>query len=625
MLSLLTLLLLTYGVLSQSTEENNTSSSFTNDTNVEEYVPPPFTPNEKDSIPRNRAKHPVLFTGKTPKGFLNFCESPDGFNLTRDITKDCFYKPYVESVALPSLFMLVVIIVLTLVIYVLSCARCCFGPCCVAKHGCICPKDEKSYGNMQWCSFIVINVVVFTLLVPFIVLGIFGNSKTTVAFKSFGNTLFDTYDQIKNIFDQTTEAFVSIDLEPLKQTVPNLDTSIFDQTKEALNSLNKQVRTIDGTVNLGRKYISSVYIAREALVDVILLLPIICIVLYFIGAICKCHFLTIPMFPTAIVFAVLSMILVAIEYPMVTVTSDVCTYMIDEMSPEKQTGSSQLEQVFQIVRNCQNSTLQNMTDSFETVQKDIIKTALDFYGQICTDEIVNTGDFVKYDEKFTCTGVTNNNTACVAGLNQTIEATTNPMYCPRDPQVDSFDGILKLMDSIFIKNFMYYFIDGSKTDQSALLQPVRCEFPAWQNSTEAIDKKYIITPIACKYPSNITINNCDTECPENFKNYSTNIKNLKSVADSLVSIINLINQEVLPLIKCPSINRLLTNLKEATCYELISVEPPLMIGLLGYSAVLLLIFVVGLLSIKRFKKSNYDYVDDNPKYFSENEMLEVHG
>ncbi|ELP86723.1 hypothetical protein EIN_306690 [Entamoeba invadens IP1] len=589
------------------------------ETTEDSTVPPPFTPNDKDHIPRDRSNHPVFFSGDKPDTFLNFCNNPNGFNVS-DISNSCFYKPYAESLAIPSAFIAIVLVILTLVVYIFACTRCCFGPCCLAKHGCLCPKDEKSYGTKQWCIFLILMIVSSLLLVPFFIVGIIGNSSMTVAFRTVGDSLFTTYDDIKTIFDQTYTALSSVDLGPIKEIVPDLDTSMLNETTQMLSDLNTQIQGVDGTVNTGKTYVNAFYKAREALVDLILILPFIAVIVALIGAFCKLHFLVIPIFPCSIFFAVVAAVIVMVEYPVVTVVSDVCVYLIDEMNPEAPPGDSDFDQIFQVVRNCDNSTLSNMSDEFVSVENQIVDSAVEFYKQVCSDDTVSSTDFIRYDEKYTCTGTLMNNTKCVQDLNKTLSDTTSPLVCPSVPEGITFEGIPALMDAIYIKNFRYYFVPTPPTSQAELpiyaTKPVRCELPDFMNTTEG-KSGWVITNIACVYQSNITVSDCDTQCPSEYKEYGANMKALKDVVNSLISVISTIQDQVLSLIKCSHINKMVTNLKDATCYDLITMEGPLISGLLGYSAALLIMFVVSFLAIKRFKKGNYDFVDENTKYYDE--------
>ncbi|KAL7719388.1 Uncharacterized protein QTN25_003108 [Entamoeba marina] len=288
-------------------------------------VDPPFTPNEKDSIPINRARHLVFFTGESRTGDLNFCENPNGFNLSQDISESCFYEPYAESLILPSVLMIITFLIVLIIPCAVGCSRCCCGGCCRSIKG--------------WFIFIGVSVAFCFALLPFLISGFYGNSKMTKSFTRTGNALFDTYDDITTSISKLVSALNDIDLSPFEQYLGN-DTSLNDALS-MLNETETTVLQVDDLMSRVEKYMDWAYIVREVLVDLIFAIPLALIICYFIGAFTKICWLVLPFMALATIFAVFCVALVAFEYPVVTVVADGCTYLIDELDPNATTASKE--------------------------------------------------------------------------------------------------------------------------------------------------------------------------------------------------------------------------------------------------------------------------------------------
>ncbi|EDR25289.1 hypothetical protein EDI_165210 [Entamoeba dispar SAW760] len=598
--------------------------------NTNTTVDPPFTPNPKDSIPKNRAYHPNWFSGKDQNGTLNYCNNPEGFNITKDITESCFIKPYVESLAIPSAFLIILFIIVVIIIIIFSCTRCCCGPCCAARHGVCCPKDEKAYSTFDWLLWLIVSIVIFAaFLIPFLAVGFVGNSNMTVALKDVKDSFFDTYDSMVEIYRKTYNTMESIDLTGL-QNLTGFDDSGFNSTLETISELNDKINKVDDTVSVAKKGVNWIEVAREVFIDIIFIVPLVGVLLFFIGAVCKCCCLSISIFPCSIIFASIAVIVVAVEFPIVTVISDSCVYLIETMDPNKVSNDtdSNVELILSTFKNCSGSELNTMINQFYDVEKQVVDIGVDFFDTVCSPDNIETSSLIRWnsDHYNDCTTSPNNNGACVLKLNTTsTTVTVSPMNCPASPDRDtaSISDIVYTVENITFSDYKFYYIDYSningKTEAEILAQistaPVICESASYQTSGNS--GKWVITDVACSGPTKIGIDQCATACPEDYKQYADTVNSLLSVANSLTSVIDIITNEVIPLISCDSINTKVTNVKEATCYRFIDHETLLVAGLLGYAVSLCIIFGFSLLAIKRFNRKNYGHVDESTKYYDD--------
>ncbi|ELP87776.1 hypothetical protein EIN_411290 [Entamoeba invadens IP1] len=563
----------------------------------------PFAPNDKDSLPQNRARHPVWFSenNNTNDMFLNFCGEPDGFNLTRDITRSCFTNPYLESLILPSALMIIVFLIVVVVFIMCGCVHCCCGPCCKAKIGFLCPKGSKNYSNCECMACTIVSVVVLLLVIPFMVVGVVGNASMTSAFKKFGNVFFNTYDNVTLAFGATMTDIINIDLTPL-QNVSTFDPTLFQEAISMVNSLNTSINTIDPYMNSLKTGVDYVYIIREVLVDLVFFLPIIAFVLYVFGAFCKCYKCVIPIFPCALVFGSFAIMMVAFEYPIVTIVADVCVYAIDNYTTTTTTDQN-IGKILSVFTDCPSSPLQDMLNQYFEVETQLVDSALQMYDQVCVGGIENQTKVFRYnpEDYNKCTGLSNNG-ACVIAVN--ITATTvnqSPVNCPEAGNITTIAGVGYLLGNISVSDFKVYFVSAAAT---TLTDPVRCEFPTWQTSSEA--SGFVLTNVICDWPSNKTVAECSKTCPDEYKSYMGTIYSLVYTIQEIGKLITSINTNIVPQINCNAVAYKVVDIKEAVCYDIISYEPPLIIGLVGFCAVLMALFGVSIVSIKRFNKRNYE-------------------
>ncbi|KAL7718473.1 Uncharacterized protein QTN25_004109 [Entamoeba marina] len=530
-------------------------------------VDPPFTPNDKDSIPFNRARHIVFFTGES---------RTDGFNLTEDVTNSCFYEPYVESLIIPSALMLIGFLIVLIISCSVGCSRCCCGGCCRSIKG-ICGSEEKMYTNKQWFLFIIVSMSISIVLIPFFISGCYGTAKMSKSLMRSENTLFDTYVDINTTIFNLIDALDDIDLSPFESYMGN-DTTLND-TKSSLNETESSLLSVDNYLTQIDKYTNAGNIVFEVF--------------------------TFMLFVT--LFATCCIAIVVIEYPIVTVVADGCTYLIDELDPSANSSSS-YEEFLMILRDCDNSILDTFLTTFDDVETQIIQQGIELFESVCSNELISSDDYITYDSEYICT---NQSSPCLYN-NQDHFKSINPLYCPDASSVSnsSISEVIGLIDEIRFMDYKYYWVNSDEyTD------PMECELLDWESTGS-----YEVSPVACKFYRNLTLDECRTECPSNITEYAIILYDLKQTAEQLATLIDTITNDIIPLISCDNINTLTTELKEAACYDFIQSETPLVVGLYGYAIVLLIFFAFSFLSIKRFRKTNYGVIEDAGLEFGEYEL-----
>ncbi|KAL7719390.1 hypothetical protein QTN25_003109 [Entamoeba marina] len=246
------------------------------------------------------------------------------------------------------------------------------------------------------------------------------------------------------------------------------------------------------------------------------------------------------------------------------------------------------------------------------METEIIQQALGLFEDVCSNDLINSTDYINYDSEYICS---NQSSQCLYD-NQDNFVSINPLYCPDSSSVSntSISEVIALIDGILFMDYQYYWIN---TDQYT--DPMECELINWESTGS-----YEVSPIACKFYKNLTLDECRTECPSNITEYAVILYDVKQAAEQLAAVIDTVVNDILPLISCDNINTLATELKEAACYDLIEAETPLVVGLYGYGIVLLLFYALSFLSIKRFRRTNYEQLYEDTRYYGDNDgiMLE---
>ena len=328
------------------------------------FIESPFYPNpSKDSIPKNRQYHPILFnSNKNRKNeTLNFCGKQNGFTLV-DTQEKCFHNPYIESLLIPSLIMLflVILIVICLIIFTFI------------KH-CCCSKNKiKIFNKKHWFYYLIGSFIIVLLFnVPFFILGMIGNCSMTVHLSEGESSVFTTYDNFKKALSSSLSVFQNFDTNFLEkvQTYSSTVNKVLDgklEIESILKTIQSKIKNYNEVIDTLKSYFNSYMISREIIFDLLFIIPSIFIIIFLIGGCLKIYKMTLPLLPCILLFTLLSMIFLSIEFPITTIISDVCVYLMEESEKDmkKENKKKQIiskekivDEIIEVINNCQQSLL----------------------------------------------------------------------------------------------------------------------------------------------------------------------------------------------------------------------------------------------------------------------------
>lgn len=441
--------------LKKAEEENEEGDDFMDTKNWKRPV--------YEGYPYQRAKHPFVYyeDGNRENEIFNFCGNEDGFQI-EDFTEECFIAPFAMSILIPPVCFLIVFLFICYSACIFSCTRCCCGPCCFATNQCCCcgDRDRKAYKTKDWLIFMIITIVVFVCIqLPFFIIGIFGNASMTVALTDVTDSILDVYPKAKDVSNEFVTFLDSVDFTIL-QNISDLlhieEGSSSDAPKDSTfkrmlfqkrenrktadkqetdagsdfeNKLGDLKETVDSIFTWGDSImyyvelgVDLMIIVREVVFDLILILPFIGGALMVLGGIIKIHQLAISFFPCALVFSFMSIIFVALEYPVTTLIADVCVVyynVLEQADPAKayeiktlddltnltSMGTGELiNQVLLVLDDCEKSMIGDLKGSINSVVDNLINSfiesiELDKYMNLTNVCNVGTSDglFYLYD------------------------------------------------------------------------------------------------------------------------------------------------------------------------------------------------------------------------------------
>ena len=372
--------------------------------------------------PYQRATHPVIgfSNGNRENEIFNFCGNPNGFEIG-DISNSCFLLPFLISIAIPTVALMIVLIFTFYSACCYACCRMCLGQCCFATNGCCCAGKPKQYKKGDWIGFLIATVVlVCGLQLPFFITGIVGNSSMTVAMNGMAKQFLGIYPDFKEMFNDITNnlsKFNMTGLDGLMDDITNLNqtqTNNTNNTKKAerseiesyvmlkeslkgftLKTANKTTnktedpmkgmqdtvgnvfKIADQVMNIVEMVINILIILREVIFDLVLILPFIGGVLMLIGAFLRIHQLSVSFFPCAFIFSYIALAFVAYEYPVTTLVADGCVIIynvlegVEKTEPTKIRSLSQLTDMFSNTENLVNEVLKIFVDCEKSFLGDI--------------------------------------------------------------------------------------------------------------------------------------------------------------------------------------------------------------------------------------------------------------
>lgn len=137
---------------------------------------------------------------------------------------------------------------------------------------------------------------------------------------------------------------------------------------------------------------------------------------------------------------------------------------------------------------------------------------------------------------------------------------------------------------------------------------------------------YMMTSVSCSPLEYIPVTKCAEECPrlvgemfESMGNITSAIDFIEELRDVIVKTRETIDK-ITEFVGCSTISGIADGIKISICQEYLEAEVLLVVGLVAYSIVLWVMYIFGLLAIKRFNRDNYEYVDTSTRYYAEGEV-----
>ena len=345
-------------------------------------------------------------------------------------------------------------------------------------------------------------------------------------------------------------------------------------------------------------------------------------ILFCIGSALKCRCLMIPIMPCAIIVSILTLLIAAIEFPMVSVTADACSELIRQvqekkLDEEKCSDLASVDGVMCILKNCSASDLNNQINKITGIVDDIPSTGIEMYNDVCSNIGANYDAY--NDEKKICKDQT---TACLEehASNGDFEK-LNPINCEMASSnyTDPLNELTRLINTVSLDNYAYYYVLSKGSEEEIMVAPLHCS--EYKDSATEANMNYQISGVGCNYLGNLTIEDCkggsNKNCPKEFSQYAAQIVAVKDILTLLKQLLDLLEYTINQTFSCNKINSLLIDFKEGLCYDMISAEPFFLVGLFGYIFVLLTLYVFSFLAIKRAYGRNFEKEDT--RYYADGE------
>ena len=441
------------------------------------------------TFPFIRAAHPVVagVENKNRDGeMLNFCGNEYGFDI-KDFERDCFFKPYLYSILLPTIliFVLSTVFLISALVFISIRKKC--GGCCRATEGFICGGSRKKYEFKDWLIYFILTVVfVVVLQIPFFLVGIIGNSTMTVSLKKISSDVFKVTTEFDGLGNMAKDAFGKFNETATQEFDKFAKNQTEASTKESGENMMTTLKNIGNDVvdiltagdNFLTTFINWFLIGREVLFDVVLIVPLLGSVVFIISGIFKISVLAWIFFPFMIIFSYISLLFVAIEFPFTTIVADVCVayryaekYVDFSETTDVANGenvnftamstSDALTELFKVPIHCNQSLFNNLTYVangfidflYDTMFEGVNLTFIDEIENVCNGTTV-TGVFYEYNNTFDCPY---NDSKCVYELSKNttkaeIDATIvyEPLLICQDP--DPNNNITNKLEA-FVENF----------------------------------------------------------------------------------------------------------------------------------------------------------------------------
>eukprot|EP00727_Mastigamoeba_balamuthi_P014185 m51a1_g939 hypothetical protein (851) ;mRNA; f:251474-254928 len=541
---------------------------------------------------RDRVRYSFFTTSrKFVRQEPNFCGAPVNMSATFDNMDACDWPVYVESVVLLPGISFVVAAVLLATWLVFWALRPCTCGGCRASDGCLCPDKHNwdvevdGYTRRQVKALVIVSVAVAVLAVPWVVLGIMGNSDCTGSVSDVSDLVMGTASNILDVLHSVQTQLIKLEEDGLSSYVDS-----------ALKSLNSTIgdgdKFYDRASNIN-DYLSMGNRAREAVVYVSFLVPMFLIVLLAIGGCTKIQYLAWPLALSGLVFASLNFVLFGLHYPLGSGMADACTYVDRAIANNDTNGNVAYNYLF----SCSNgSAIESLRLRLEEGISSAYSNICDVYQSGCTASSVPCdwdGDGLIH-------------------LNETCKL----MTCPGDPSDCSAETFQSTWRDVTVQNVKLGCATGTwRADQ--VIGVIAAGDCPWTdaggqtcNSTSASHVNYT-APCNASHAEYLTIQQCSTQCWHPTLRSETAL--IYKYMVELDVFTNILEYQVKPLLNCQRMRSLFDESRDLMCVRALYSTLPQTYSEACMGCVTLAATVAAVLGTKRFNKRNMrDYAPKMP-------------
>ncbi|KAH3761541.1 hypothetical protein Pelo_6636 [Pelomyxa schiedti] len=533
---------------------------------------------------RDRAKKLIDGTGNLPR-YIYFTNSMQlkkvdscfCCNCSVDVTfEDCDYLTYAESLLLSSGVILV--IALFILLFVATITWCCRPFCggCHPSKGTCCPDrsawDAKYDGYKKKNLRIgqVVFIVFLACILPFTVLGLAGTISFSSAINNVETTFTGTAQDILNSMLTVDAQFK--DLE--SKGIYSFSSDVIPQLEQVINKTTYYVDKLfdyDAQVN---KFDN----IRNAVMFIIILLPFLFGVAVLVGMFVMKPYLVAPLAISGLVFSGLALFATSLHYPISSGVGDSCT-VIDEMLAS---GADNATGWATFVTDCNHSRVAEIYNETQNGINDAYSDFCGAYDDACTAQVpcdVN-GDGI-YTPAEMCTP---------------LNCSSYPPSSCATPTSDEIDTVLNLPVVDITVGCVY--------NPSGLILPTDCP---WDESIRGTCPGVLV---ACDFYNDpvISLQNCSTEC--DYPDMQTAATNMTNALVQLDVFIQILHDDIEPLLNCEFLMGLFYSTKDEVCVMLSIAIIYIIISTAGSSVFLFPLSYMAIASIKRYNKKHVLGYDD---------------
>ena len=245
---------------------------------------------------------------------------------------------------------------------------------------------------------------------------------------------------------------------------------------------------------------------------------------------------------------------------------------------------------------------------------------------MCNERLYQYSEFIyvfsNKKDKFNYDSCIDKNTNCLLDMYSHILSHSNErtplLNCSYHiNNIHSFHEINIGIQNINIQNYNYYWYhltefeelissqDYSNSNKKLYCASLDGKYKDKNGKEKNVPSNYFISNIACSLSNEISLSKCDKNCPDSLDSFKKEIQSISDLMNSVDSSLSLLDENVLKNINCNVLNSKIKQFKESVCYNYISKEILLIVGIIGFNIGLWILYVFSLFAIHRFNKQNY--------------------